>query len=120
MKHFAKSYHRLKFLRIILFKMPYTYSSTISEAALRIAITKAYESVTEEIDKLSIALSRNFFECTDDFTLGPDSIPHDDIDLQYSGIGDVGLILDTSIWAVEDDIYQQQLASALALQLDIW
>ena len=96
------------------------YSSTISEAALRIAITKAYESVTEEIDKLSIALSRNFFECTDDFTLGPDSIPHDDIDLQYSGIGDVGLILDTSIWAVEDDIYQQQLASALALQLDIW
>ena len=57
---------------------------------------------------------------SDDFTLGPDSIAYDDIELQNSGIGDIGLILDTSIFAMEDDIYQQQVASALALQLDIW
>ena len=34
--------------------------STVSESALRNAITFAFESVKEEIDRLEIALSRNF------------------------------------------------------------
>ena len=37
-----------------------------------------------------------------------------------SGISDVALILDTSVFAAEDDLYQQQLVAALILQLDIW
>ena len=43
-----------------------------------------------------------------------------DMEPPYSGISDVALILDTSIFDADDDIYQQQLAASLILQLDIW
>ena len=96
------------------------YVSPISDSALKNAVAFAFEAVKDEVEKLEIALSRHFYECTYDVTLGPDSIPYDDTELHYAGIADVGLILDTSIYALDDDTYQQQLAAALALQLDIW
>ena len=43
-----------------------------------------------------------------------------DMEPPYSGISDVALIMDTSIFAADDDLYQQQLAAALILRLDIW
>ena len=92
----------------------------VSPASVQNAVKFAHESVKQEVDKLEIALSREFFECTDDFTLSQNSIKQEDLVLPYAGIGDVVLVLDTSIYAVEDDVYQQQVAAALALQLDIW
>lgn len=67
-----------------------------------------------------ILTARSFFECTDDFTLGPSSMTLNDMEPPYSGISDVSLILDTSIFDADDDLYQQQLAASLILQLDIW
>ena len=43
---------------------------SVSEASIQNAVSFAFESVKEEIVKLEVALSRSFFECTDDFTLG--------------------------------------------------
>ena len=40
--------------------------------------------------------------------------------LEMAGIADVGVILDTSIYAEDDDLYQQEFAAALALELDMW
>ena len=93
---------------------------TVTEASLKNAISFAFQSVKEEVKNLEKAISRHFFECTDDFTLGPSSLPQDDVRPSYSGISDVILVLDTSIFAADDDLYQQQLAAALTLQLDIW
>ena len=94
---------------------------TVSESSIRNAVSFAHDSVKKESEKLEVALSRGgFFECTDDFTLSPNTIQFDDIEPPYSGINDVVLILDTSIFAAEDDLYQQQLAAALTLQLDSW
>lgn len=97
--------------------------ATVSESSLRNAVSFALESVKEEVKVLETALLRSFFECTDDFILGPSSIPEVSADtntLPYSGINDVMVILDTSIFNAEDEIYQQQLVAALTLQLDIW
>ena len=93
---------------------------SVSEASIQNAVSFAFEAVKEEIDKLEVAIARSFFECTDDFTLGPSSMALNDMEPPYSGISDVGLILDTSIFDADDDFYQQQLAAALILQLDIW
>lgn len=94
--------------------------SSISEASLKNAVAFAHEASKQEVEKLEIGLARSYFECTDDFILGPSSVQGNDLELHNTGIADVGLILDTSIFASEDDIYQQQLAASLALQLDIW
>ena len=94
--------------------------ASVSEASIKNAVSFAFEALKEEIEKLEIALNRYFFECTDDFILGPSSMTLNDIEPPYSGMNDVGLILDTSIFAADDDLYQQQLAAALILQLDIW
>ena len=91
----------------------------ISPASIQNAIKFAHESVKQEVDKLEVALTREFFECTDDFTLGPTVNPGS-TEYHFAGIGDVVMVLDTSIYAVGDDMYQQQIAAALALQLDIW
>lgn len=102
--------------------------ATVSESSMRNAISFALESVKDQVKILETALLRTFFECTDDFNLAPSS--HSSIpevvggskiaQIPYSGISDVIVILDTSIFSAEDDIYQQQLVAALALQLDIW
>ena len=52
--------------------------------------------------------------------LGPSSMAESDVAPPNSGISDVALILDTSVFAAEDDLYQQQFVAALILQLDIW
>ena len=54
------------------------------------------------------------------FALGPSSMAESDVEPPNSGISDVALILDTSVFAAEDDLYQQQFVAALILQLDIW
>ena len=92
----------------------------ISPASMQNAIKFAHESVKQEVDKLEVALTREFFECSDDFTLGPSTGNEDTTEYSFAGISDVVLLLDTSIYAVDDDMYQQQIAAALALQLDIW
>ena len=47
---------------------------SVSEASIQNAVSFAFESVKEEIVKLEVALSRSFFECTDDFTLGQEIV----------------------------------------------
>ena len=47
---------------------------SVSEASIQNAVSFAFESVKEEIVKLEVALSRSFFECTDDFTLGQEML----------------------------------------------
>lgn len=93
--------------------------SPVAETAIQASVNFAIQAVDREVDLLEKSLFKSFFECTDDFTLAPPSV-QDDSDLYYSGIADVTLILDTSIYAADDDLYQQQLAAGLALQLDMW
>ena len=107
------------------------------DASLEGSLTNAIDELFNEIDLLHAAMvtGGGESECFYDFQsrtrvtyqgqledvdkLKEEANRGEDV-RQYAGIADVGLVLDTSITDPDEVLYMRQVASALALELDIW
>ncbi|TRY77882.1 hypothetical protein TCAL_09782 [Tigriopus californicus] len=93
--------------------------------AIRASIESAKHQLESKMNELDASLDQ-FGECAEkrkrerSFDSGKFNVPPIDEKFPSAGYADVAMILDTSIYSIEDEVFMKQVAASLAIELDIW